>query len=287
MPHHKNGSIHQLHTAIHRHRDTLTPTEVRIATYFLEQTQTVALLSVQELATRLHTGPASIVRVAKKLGYAGFSQLKNGLKSNLREEVSPMERFRLSLDGSEEVGKSEVGAIARQEARNIDATIRLLDEVTFRRAVELLGRAHSVHVLGAGISAYLAGLTALILQRIGLRSFAVQHTGLDVSEQLIGVGEGEVLLAFSFPPYSSQTVGAAAFVKRQGGAVVSITNQAIAPIAQSSDVLLVAKTHSAVPSNSLSAPLLLVHCLAAAIAASSRARSMKALKATLALRKEN
>jgi len=68
---------------------------------------------------------------------------------------------------------------------------------------------------------------------------------------------------------------------------VSITNEAVAPIAEYSDVVLVAKTDTLGPSNALSAPLVVIQGLAAAIAATSAPRSLKAMKATLSIRKED
>ena len=54
----------RLHSAIHSKLETLTATERRIASYVLEQTHEIALVSVQELAARLNTGPASIMRAS-------------------------------------------------------------------------------------------------------------------------------------------------------------------------------------------------------------------------------
>jgi DNA-binding MurR/RpiR family transcriptional regulator len=286
MPRRKITAIRELHAAIHAQRENLTPTERRIAAYFLEKTKNVALLSVQELAAHLQTGPASIIRVVRKLGYGGLSELKKGLKRNLREDLSPLEQFRQHLGTGAPTSLPEVAAIGRQETRNIAATMNLLDEAAFHKAVDILCQANVVYVLGVGVSAHLAGLAAFVLQHIGLRGFAIQHTGLSVSEQLVRAGKGDALLAFSFPPYSPQTIGAAALARNQGTRVVSITNQAIAPIARHSDALLVAKTDTLTPSNSLSAPMMLIHGLAAAIATSSRPRTLKAVKATLSIREK-
>ena len=285
MPRRELTAVRKLHAAIHARRGSLTPTERRIAGYFLEETGTVALLSVQELAAHLHAGPASIMRVVRKLGYSGISELKRGLKRHLREDLSPLERFRRQI-GTTTTRASAVAAIGRQETRNIAATLSLLDEAAFSRATAILCRANVVYVLGVGASAHLAGLAAFVLQHIGLRGFALQHTGLGVAEQLIRAGTGDALLAFSFPPYSSQTIGAAALARKQGTRVVSVSNQAIAPIAEHSDVLLVAKTDTRTPSNSLSAPLVLIHALAAAIATKTRPRTLEAVKATLSIREK-
>ena len=286
MPHHDETPIQRLHAAIHAHREVLTPTERRIAAYFLEQANSLVLLSVQELSGQLHVGPASIVRVVKKLGYRGLADLKRDIRRGLHESRSPLEQFTRHLDSGDVAGLAEVTAIARQEIRNVETTMRLVDEGTFRRAVRILGRARGVFIVGVGVSAHLAGLAAVVLQHIGVRGFALQHTGLNVSEQLVGIGKRDALLAFSFPPYSTQTIDAAAIAKQRGASVVSVTNQAIAPTAQHSDVVLVAKTDTIGPSNSLSAPLVLMHGLAAAVAAASRPRSLKAMKDTLTIRED-
>jgi DNA-binding MurR/RpiR family transcriptional regulator len=286
MPHRADTPVRQLHEAIHAQTETFTPTERRIAAYFLEHTKNVALFSVQELAVHLQTGPASIIRIVQKLGYKGLAELKRELKLTLRHDVSPLEKFKLTLGKWQSTGLAEVGLIAEQEVRNIGATMDLLDEPTFRRSVDILSKADSIYILGVGVSAHLAGLAAFVLQHVGLRSFALQHTGLNVSEQLVRAGRGDALLAFSFPPYSPQTIEAAALAKKQGVGVVSITNLALAPIAQFSDALLVAKTGTLAPSNSLSSSLVLIHGLASAVAGTSPPRALQAIETTLSIREE-
>jgi DNA-binding MurR/RpiR family transcriptional regulator len=284
MPEPLAPSLQRLHAAIDAQRDNFTPTGRRIAAYLLEHPEDVALFSVQELATELRTGPASIIRTVQKLGYSGLSELKKTLRSTLQRERSPLEQFGMSLDDAGGEVPPAVAAIAKREARNIADTMRAFDERAFRGAVEALERAHTVYVLGVGVSAHLAGLAAFVLQHVGLRSFALQHTGLKLSEQLIRAGKRDALLAFSFPPYSAQTIEACRLAREQGVRVVAITNSAVAPIAACCGVVLVAKTDSLTPSNSVSAPLVLVHGLAAAIAQRARPRSLKAIKTTLSIR---
>jgi DNA-binding MurR/RpiR family transcriptional regulator len=108
---------------------------------------------------------------------------------------------------------------------------------------------------------------------------------LRLTEHLVALGKGDVLVAFSFPPYSEQTIEAAAMAKAQGVAVVGFTNRQLAPIVEHCNVLLIAKTESRLPTNSLSAPLLLVYGLTSAIAAQTRPRSLKTLEKTIKLRK--
>jgi DNA-binding MurR/RpiR family transcriptional regulator len=279
------ASFKRLHEAIQRWREALTATERRIASHLLEAPRSVALMSIQELASSLGTGPASIVRLAKKLGYEGYSDLKRDLKQELREGGSPLERFKLALESPGSNNGSSLHAIARQEIENLTTTLELVDATSLASAVAIVSRASLVCTAGVGISSHLASMAAFVLQRIGLRAFPVQQTGLDLSEQLVSIRKGAVLLAFSFPPYSSQTIDAAAFAKAQGAAVLGITNSKLSPLVKHCDLVLVAKTDSNVPSNSLSAPLMLIHGIAAAVASSRRRSSSKAIERTISLRK--
>jgi DNA-binding MurR/RpiR family transcriptional regulator len=277
--------FHKIHSAIQTRLTTLTPTERRIASYLLEQTQEIALISVHELASRLHAGPASIVRVVRKLGYASFAAMKTELREDIRSVSSPLVQFRSSLDRGLEPGLTEFRHIAEQEVRNIDNTIALLNKKSFAEAVRLLADAKHIYTIGIGVSSHLAGMVSFILRRIGLKADVIPHNGLRPIENLIALGKGDVLIAFSFPPYSEQTIEAAALAKAQGVTVVGFTNRLLAPIAEHCDVLLMAKTDSRLPTNSLSAPLLVIYGLTSAIAAQTRPRSLKTLERTIKLRK--
>jgi DNA-binding MurR/RpiR family transcriptional regulator len=279
-----HNSSKRLRDAILACQDSLTSTERVISNHLLEHPWNVVLMSIQELAAHLKTGPASIIRTSQKLGYKSYSQLKRGLKQEIRDPNSPLERFRLVLEHHKDKGVSGLQAIARQEIENLETTINLLDSTRMAAAVALMGRASLIFTAGAAISFHLAGLAAFVFQHIGLRAFPLQLAGLTMSEQLLTIQNGEVLLTFAFPPYSTQTIEAAALARTQGASVIGITNQALSPLAKHCDVVLVAKTESSGPSNSLTAPLLLIQGIAAAVAGSRRQQSLRAVERAISLR---
>lgn len=281
----QQGQFQNLHDAIRSRLDTLTPTERKIASYLLEQSQEIALISVQELAARLHTGPASIVRVVRKLGYAGLAALKKELRQEIRTSNSPLVQFKASLNHGLESGLDELHRISEQEVKNINATFDILDRKGFEKAVKILVDADHIYTLGVGISAHLAGMVSFVFRKIGLKADAVPHNGLPLSENLVALGKGDVLVAFSLPPYSEQTITAAAQARSQGVTIIGFSDRLLAPIAEHCAVLLTAKTESRLPTNSLSAPLLLIYGLISSVAAKTRPRSLKTLERTIRLRR--
>ncbi len=281
-----NNQFQRLHDAIRNRQDTLTQTERRIASYILEQTHEIALISVHELAVRLNTGPASIMRVVRKLGYHGLTDLKHELRNELRSGRSPVVTFKSSLSHGVDSPLTEVRLIAENEISNISESLALLDQKSFLRCIDLLLNAQHIYSVGVGTSSYLAFIAAFLFRRIGLNADAITHTGLRLSESMIALGAKDALLVFSLPPYSEPTIEAAALAKKQGVSVIGITNRLLAPVAEHCDIVLVGKSESRIPANSLAAPLMLLYGLTSVAAVKSGKRSSQALNKTLKLRKQ-
>ncbi|MGB8862403.1 MAG: hypothetical protein WCC60_24320, partial [Ilumatobacteraceae bacterium] len=74
---------------------SLTPAERRVAEVVLEQPQLVAFGTVAELAEASGSGAATVVRLASKLGYDGFTGLQASVQHALAGQLRPAaERIR-------------------------------------------------------------------------------------------------------------------------------------------------------------------------------------------------
>jgi DNA-binding MurR/RpiR family transcriptional regulator len=258
--------------------------EKTIAAFLLERHKEVALLSIQELSRRLNIGRASIVRFANKLGANGYAGLKTVLKESLQEELDPLERFNVRIAQKQMDGLPEIFVIAQQEVENINSTLHLLDRKTFQKGVEMVHKAESIYTLGVGISDVLARLTAYSLRRIGQKAFHLDEGGLRFTEQLITAERHDLMIAFSLPPYSSQTIDAALFARQQGMHVIGVTNSPTSPIVEHAHLYFVAKTESPLFSNSLSAIILLINAIASNVASRNRRRSRAVMNKMIGLR---
>ena len=76
-----------------------------------------------------------------------------------------------------------------------------------------------------------------------------------------------MVIAFSFPRYSSSTTKGARYCRSAGATVIGITDSKDSPLGQCSDHVLVAKSDMVSLVDSLVAPLSLVNALIVAIAA--------------------
>ncbi len=256
--------------------DTFSKREKVIANFFVEQLNDVAFLSVHEIAEKLSVGRASIVRFAQKLGYDGFYGLKQDIQNQLQTIIAPLEKYQLSINESS-VNYKSITQIAENEVSNINFVVNNFDKKTFDKAAKLLANADIIYCTGYNMSSFLAGILSFLLQRIGLKSFPTNFGGRSLEEQIINIGSDDVLVTFSNPPYSVETIKAAQFARKQKCKVLSFTNSIASPIVEHSDLVLTVKSESDIFTNSFSAILVVVYALVNEIAIHNKARFKRAI----------
>ena len=107
----------------------------------------------------------------------------------------------------------------------------------------------------------------------------VQTTsGNEMLEQIMRVGEGDVVVAISFPRYSKRIIKAVEFAKSNGADVVALTDRVTSPIAKEADQLLTANSDMASFVDSLVAPLSIINAIVAAVTRKKRDEITERLK---------
>lgn len=73
------------HERINKYEYQLNDTDDQIVEYMLEHMEDIMTISIQALAENVYTVPNTIVRLSRKLGYEGFSHMKNAIKNEQNE----------------------------------------------------------------------------------------------------------------------------------------------------------------------------------------------------------
>ena len=141
------------------------------------------------------------------------------------------------------------------------------DRDTFQTAVEKIVHARHIYILGARSSTHLAGYLYFYMQMIFENVTLVQASAAgEIFEQLFRSGEGDVMIAFSFPRYSKDTINAARFARSRGAEIIAITDQKQSPVAQLSSAALLAPSEMLSFIDSMTAPMSLINALLVGIA---------------------
>lgn len=249
--------------------EVLTLSQKRIAELIVEDPEFVAFATVDKLAARLGVSASTVVRFAYRLGLDGYPELQQRVRDLVRTQLR---RAEAGPEGEVSVtaalGDGDIAASLAHDIANLRNTVAQLSLLDLEHAVSLLVGARAIYVVGGLASQALARFVVLALGRTRGNTHLLDAEG---ATQLVDVSEDDALIAFSFPPYAMSTLRTVSSAKRQGAAVVAITDTPLAPIAQSSDVTLSAHVSGIGLQNSLVAPLALANALLNAVVAQTPA----------------
>lgn len=205
--------------------DRLTASERRIAAAVLEDKTLLAFGTVTDLAERVGTSRATVVRFATKLGFGGYSELQGDVRSGLSREISrPGQRIRLDSPEAHARAELERAMAGVFEATKGDRLAAL--------AAPIAGAAHVWVVSGetsqAGARALHSGLSII---RSGVH-FVEEHSS---ARTLSGACADDVAVVFDFARYRRHAVTVAEALAGIGVEIVAVTDGALSPLAALTD----------------------------------------------------
>lgn len=251
---------------IEEQRDVLSPAERRVADVVLRDPEIVAFGTVARVAARAATSGASVVRLANRLGYPGYSGLQAAVQAAIGQQLRPAaERIRA------ERGSDVVSRTLRSELGNVQRTLEAVAPEAFDRATRLLAdRRRAVRIVAgdaeAGLGAMLASPLALV------RDDVAQVTGSDVAvaRQLATVDGATVLVAIDLRRYERWVVDHVTRAVAAGAGLVAVTDSPLSPLAAVASVTFTVAAEGAGPFDSHVGSLALANALVTGVAARMR-----------------
>lgn len=265
----------ELRDLIVAHGAALPPQQRTIADYLVEHLQTVPFLSIPELAHRIGVSEATIVRFAKRIGFAGFSDLKMVLVDLLRQQLPAAGDDTSNAPVSDDV----LTTVARLEVTNIERSIEAIDRAVFDAAAEAVHQAPHTYTFGMGVSAHLAELAAYTLTQIGVRARCFSTRYSSPREQLVVVEPNDLVIVLSFPPYSKQTLRLLEEANDRGAGTIAVCDRLTAPAASRARWTLPVRSDNMMFTNAVAAVTVLFNALAGEVASSHRQDAIDAISA--------
>lgn len=253
----------------------LTRNQKRLAEVALRDRHNFAVATVSELAAQTGISPATIVRFAKELGFAGHNGLQRELRRSLRAELGGPDRFRVARKPDSE-DESALSPAIRQELDNIAALQDHHDPADLAAAVRMVSDASRVVVIGSRSTASLANHLWFALGKAGLAAERALNADFHAYEQLERLDETGCAVVIGFPRYLVELGGVIDFVTRAGKRLLVITDSPFSPFR--GDVTLYAPVESSSFVAFHSAPLILIATLMSEIAADKPERTLLALQ---------
>ena len=239
-----------------------------IAEFVLEHPTDMALGTVAEVALRAKVHPSAIVRFARAMGYGGFTEMQQVFQSRLVASVPPTYKERIA--GLRRAGRfhdasNPHAVLTRFASEGVVSLESLQDRVREKdlaHAVELLGVAHTIYVLGLGGSFTVAAHLAYVLRRIGRRAVLLDGLGNALGDQAASATPNDALVAISFKPYNPETARLFPELMMRGVPGVTITDSLLSPIVEHAAVAFEIPDMPEAALRTMVAPMCLVQTLA-------------------------
>ena len=201
-----------------------------IADYILKHRNEVKNLSINQLATKVHTNAPAITRFAQYLGFKGFSELKFYLEKEILTTESPNNQ--INPDDSVEMMKQK---LIKQDTQIISDTLSLIDSKKLNLFAKSLLSASKIEMFAEGGSS--ATLSALynVLLNVDLpgRNFSDPFLAINAASQLKQL---DVALCIS---YSGSSINGVNFLKEarlRKATTIAVTGYANSPLASASEI---------------------------------------------------
>ena len=211
----------------------LTPLERKVAHHVVAQKGTDAAISLRDVANAVGVSDAMVVKVAKKLGFSGFRDFRQGLVDYNNTETAGLYSEISSTDTSAQI----IQKVFRTSMQALEETFAILDVAAFDAAADALHNARYRDFYGVGGSAQIARDVAHKFLRVGLRVSVFDDAHMMMMSAAL-LGPGDVAVAFSHSGKTTAVLEPLELARKNGACTVVVTNYAGSPAARSADFVL-------------------------------------------------
>jgi DNA-binding MurR/RpiR family transcriptional regulator len=216
---------------------SLTKSQRSFAEFAIKNPQIVAVTSADKVGRRLSLAASTVVRTAKTIGYPGYPQLQEAIRTELFARSGLVDRLKVT----ERDHTGPIGVVRR----TIEADIRMLEQTmltlstdTVNRVSKVLCEARRIYIFGIGLSFASAHVLAIGLRQLGHDVTLASSAPTDIADSLHNADTDDVMLAIAMPRYPKRTVAALEYAAKRGLKRIAITDNATSPLAEHADLSL-------------------------------------------------
>jgi DNA-binding MurR/RpiR family transcriptional regulator len=251
---------------IRAHGATLTAAERRVAEAVLAAPQAVGFGTVADLAQAANVGAASVVRLATKLGFDGYSDLQQCVQRDLTRELRPAaERIH---DAEED---EPIAAHVRSESANVTATVQSAAAAGMGTLVARIADLDRPVALVSGEAT--AGVVLQFANQLHQLRPGISTIGgseVSVRRELALLPESATAIVVDLRRYERWVLDAHRTLRERGIWSAGLTDSMLSPVAQRADVTFIVSAASVGPFDSHVGTLALLHLVAANAATALR-----------------
>ena len=258
------NSTNELLVRIKEKYPELSKGQKRLANYVTENYEKAVFLTAVKLGEVVGVSESTVVRFATQLGYKGYPGFQRALEELVRNRLNSIQRMEVTYG---RISQSEIiQSVLQSDIEKIKLTMSAIDTKAFNMAIDIILNARKIYIVGIRSCEPLASFLSFYLHLIFEDVVTVSTNGSsEMFEQLIRIGEEDVIIGISFPRYSVRTLKAMEFASNRKAKVITLTDSIHSPMNLYSSCNLIARSDMASIVDSLVAPLSVINALVVAL----------------------
>ncbi|MDH7808839.1 MULTISPECIES: MurR/RpiR family transcriptional regulator [unclassified Rhizobium] len=211
----------------------LTPLEAKVVDTVFAMRDFSDDTSLKQIADDAGVSEAMVVKITKKLGFAGYRDFRTAVSQYNRQPTADMHQELSVDDTSQEI----VQKVFRTSINALEETLSILDMVAFDKAADLIHGAKHRDFYGVGGSAQIARDVSHKFLRIGVRASVFDDVHMMLMSAAL-LSEGDIAIGFSHSGNTTAIIEGLQLAKRNGAQTIAVTNYNSSALAQAADVVL-------------------------------------------------
>jgi DNA-binding MurR/RpiR family transcriptional regulator len=218
----------------------LTDADQELIHIILGEPSEAVYLSSAELASKAAVHASTVVRLARKLGFDGFPDMRQKLRQDVEFKKNSSDKIRQRIDLIEK--GSNLSDLIESEIAAIAAISNTVSQNQIDEVVNKIYKAKSIFIVGRGRAAPLMTHFERRLRRSGIQCRAALNLQRrDLAEQLIGIQKGDAIVVFGFQSINSLPSGYSSLIesaKSIGAHSIAIGDSTILTARPKPDIVL-------------------------------------------------
>ena len=272
------ATTNDLLNRINKNYSKMSKGQKLLATYISDNYGKAVFLTAAKMGEIVGVSESTVVRFAMSLGYKGYPEFQSALEDLVTNKLNSVHRMEVTYGRISQSAILET--VLKSDADKLKTTLEKIDHSAFDLAVNTILEAKNIYIVGirscAPLASFLSFYLTLMFDNVKLLQ---TNSSNEIFEQMVRIGEEDVIIGISFPRYSMRTLKALEFANNRSAKVITITDSIHSPMNLYSSCNLIADSDMASIVDSLVAPLSVINALIVALCMKKQKEVAKTLTA--------
>ena len=233
-----NSSTLRFAERISAHSAKLTEVDRKLAEALATGGYEALFLSAGALCERIGVHEAAATRLAQRLGYSGYPNLRRALQEEQLGQENGASRMRRSVEATG--GGDYLKHHIESEVRALEEILQYVAQNDLNTVADRIAASSRIFIFSQG-HAYTVGLfLKKRLDRFGLTTISLTGRGREIAERAVSINDTDLVIAFAFRKQPSGYEPLLRYAANRGTFTVAVSDLIGSKIAPQPDLLIAA-----------------------------------------------